>query len=485
MINAAIALQIVSRLKIFSQTTSRMEPWRVNNEQQEILRALCRHRRVITLKARQIGSTSIHAAYVALVAFTHPNTPIAVLNYSFAESKSILRRIKDFLVQLGVRFRTENATELQLQNGSTINAITAVSAIDGESKAGRGRSYRIIYSSETAYYRDSTAVFASITAALTGDGQVIMESTATPGGGTFRHTWNADAGYRKLFFGIEAHAAYRRSAAAIPDAVWVALQAKYGFTDRGAAAWWFAKLHGDFGGDERRALREYPILADHSWTSADGRWVPVDPPVRMYTRDALHRECKIYTAPTPGHYYIASIDTALGAGGDDSVIVVYDCTTDEIVASYCYNGSPIDEVVRVAAGLHTRYGIKIFYIENNGIGTATVLLGRRAGLPVQEIVTNSSNRGVGMLWARRAIGDGLAADESLLENCRNCTVHTSSSGDRFDGRKDFLMALAMIGMNESAWRIEAAKPPPKVYEPGAFRADDLVHRAIKNNRRGI
>jgi len=483
MINPRTALQIISRLKIFSQTTSRMEPWRVNAEQREILRALCGHKRVITLKARQIGSTTLHSAYVALVAFTHPNTPIAVLNYSFAESKSILRRIKDLLLQLGVRFSTENATELQLANGSTITAITAVSAIDGESKAGRGRSFRIIYSSETAYYRDSHAVFASLTAALTADGQVILESTATPGGGVFRRTWSDDPGYKKLFFGIESHAAYRRAPTDIPDAVWAGLQSSYGFTDRGAAAWWFAKLHGDFGGDENRALREYPILADHSWTAADGRWVPVDPAVRIYTRDALHRECKIYTAPVSGHYYIAAIDTALGAGGDDSVIAVYDCTAGEIVASYCYNGSPIDEVVRVAAGLHTRYGIKIFYVENNGIGTATVLLARRAGLPVHEFATNSSNRGVGMLWARRAIADGLAADESLLENCRNCTVHTSSGGDRFDGRKDFLMALAMIGAHEPAWRVEATKPPPKVYAPDDFRADALINRAIRANRR--
>jgi len=41
----------------------------------------------------------------------------------------------------------------------------------------------------------------------------------------------------------------------------------------------------------------------------------------------------------------------------------------------------------------------------------------------------------------------------------------------------------MIGANEPAWRVEAAKPPPKVYAPDDFRADDFINRAVRANRR--
>lgn len=483
MISYKHALALASRMRILDQHTGTLQLWRVNSEQRKILRALCSHRRVITLKARQIGSTLIHSYYIALVAYAHPHTPIAVLNYSYSESKNILKRIKGFLGQLGAQLTADNATELQLSNGSTINAVTAVSAIDGESKAGRGRSYRIIYSSETAYYRDSHAVFASITAALTADGRIFMESTATPGSGVFRSTWQDNSEYHKIFFGIEAHAAYRRDPGDITDAEWAALQTNYGFVDRAAAAWWLRKKNGDFGGDENRALREYPVQPQHSWTSSVGRWIPITPVVRLYTRSTIHPQLKIYDAPLSGHYYVAAIDTALGAGGDDSVIVVYDCTAGSIAASYCYNGSPIDAVVECAARVCQQYNVKILYIEENGIGTATVLLARQRNLPVHAFSTNSANRSLGMMWVRSAIMAGLAADENLLINCESCQVETTGSGDKFSGRKDFLLALAFIGAHEAAWKVEAAKPPPKVYAPGDFRADDFINRAIRSNRR--
>jgi len=310
-----------------------------------------------------------------------------------------------------------------------------------------------------------------------------MESTATPGSGVFRSTWADNREYEKLFFGIEAHAAYRRDPGGITDAEWTALQADYGFVDRRAAAWWAYKKNGDFGGDENRALREYPVKPEHSWTSSAGRWIPITPSVRMYNRSSIHPQLKIYDAPIPHHYYVAAIDTALGAGGDDSVIVVYDCTAGSIAASYCYNGNPIDAVVECAARVCQQYNVKILYIEENGIGTASVLLARQRGLPVHAFSTNSANRSLGMMWTRAAIMGGLAADENLLINCESCQVETTASGDKFSGRKDFLLALAFIGAHEPAWRVEAAKPAPKVYAPDDFRADALINRAVRANRR--
>jgi hypothetical protein len=478
MINFSTALALIKHIKIYSQDTSRVEPWIINSEQERILHALCTQQRNITLKARQIGSTSVHAYYVALAAFANPNTPIAVLNYSHTESKSILKKIKNFLLQLGCTLQTDNATELVLSNGSSITAITAVSAIDGESKAGRGRSYRIIYSSETAYYRDSHSVFASISAALTSDGQLIMESTATPADGVFRHTWES-ADYHHLFFGIEAHAAYQRDPMLLSDTDWNELQSALGFRSRAHASWWHHKMLADLAGDKSRALREYPVLSEHSWLSAGGRWVTVDPPILPFARSLLHPELKIYFDPVPGHYYVASIDTALGAGGDDSVLVVYDTNTNQIAASYCHNGSPIDVVVGLAEAMCKKYAVKTLYIEANGIGTATVLLAQAKNLPVVKITTTAANRAAGMLWAKQQIHAGLAADENLRDNCRSTCVESTLTGDRFSGRKDFLLALAFLGMTHPAWSTARDTPPPKTYAANEFNAGAFLKNARK------
>jgi hypothetical protein len=479
MINYSVAIQLMQRMKILSQVTGQVEYWQPNNEQKIMLKTLCESKRVITLKARQIGATSLHAFYVSLVAFAYPDTPIAVLNFSHAESKNILRRIRAFLLQMGARFATENATELVLQNGSSITAITAVSAIDGESKAGRGRSYKIVYSSETAYYRDSHSVFASISASLTSDGAMYLESTATPADGVFRHTWESPD-YNHLFFGIEAHAAYQRDPMLLSDADWNELQSALGFTSRPHASWWHHKMLADLAGDKARALREYPVLAEHSWLSAGGRWVTLDPPILPYARSLLHPELKIYFDPIPGHYYIASIDTALGAGGDDSVLVVYDTNTHQIAASYCHNGSPIDVVVGLAEAMCRKYAVKTLYIEANGIGTATVLLAQAKNLPVVKITTTAANRAAGMLWAKQQIHAGLAADENLRDNCRSTCVESTLSGDRFSGRKDFLLALAFLGMTHPAWSTARDTPPPKTYAANEFNAGAFLQNARKN-----
>jgi hypothetical protein len=308
-----------------------------------------------------------------------------------------------------------------------------------------------------------------------------MESTATPADGVFRHTWES-RDYHHLFFGVESHAAYQRDPLLLTDADWNELQSTLGFTSRQHASWWHHKMTADLAGDKARALREYPVLPEHSWLSAGGRWISIDPEILPYARSTLHPELKIYLDPVPGHYYIASIDTALGAGGDDSVLVVYDTNANRIAASYCHNGSPIDTVVSLAEAMCVRYGVKTLYIEANGIGTATVILAQAKNLPVAKITTTAANRAAGMLWAKQQIHAGLAADENLRDNCRSTCVESTLSGDRFSGRKDFLLALAFLGMQHAAWEAARDTPPPKVYGENEFNAGKMLQSALRQNR---
>ena len=39
------------------------------------------------------------------------------------------------------------------------------------------------------------------------------------------------------------------------------------------AAWWFHKTRSDLGGDVQRALREFPVIPEHCFAFAEGRWI--------------------------------------------------------------------------------------------------------------------------------------------------------------------------------------------------------------------
>lgn len=491
-LNYEVAEALSSKMKITDQSTGSFVYWKMNTEQKIILKALCEERRVIVVKARQLGATLVHAYYIALQAIARPYNSIGVVNYKFEESKKLLKKIKNFLSQLGIKFKREAAFELELTNGSTIQAITAVSPASGEpgsgqeSKAGRGNTYSILYCSEAAYYKGSESVFASLTAGLTSNSQVFLESTASPGSNMFKNIWDSEnTEYKKIFLSFELHEEYRLNNLLSPEE-FAPLQERLGFTNIEAANWWVNKLRTDLGNDETRMLREYPILSYHPWLAASGRWVSLEPRILPYLCHSKYNKLHIYYQPVEElkQRYVASIDTASGGGGDDSCIVVWDCKEEKIVASYTDNTTPIDVLMTIYKELHNMYKPEYLYIEKNGIGHATVMLARSHNYPVVEYTATNASRYTGFVWARNKIMNGLAADEALRENCLSTQVHSSSSGtDRFSGRKDFLAALSFIGIHEAQWKELANKPIPIVYGPNQFNAQKFIQQAINQNKK--
>lgn len=480
MISFAAAYKLSTRMNIFSQDTGSIVPWVMNNEQVAILKAICGRSRVTTLKARQIGSTTIHCYYIALCAFANPNTPICLLNYKYDESKALIKKVKKFLGQLGASYVVDNATDLQLTNGSTITAVTAMSPADGESKAGRGGTYKLVYASEAAYYSNSTAVFASASATMTKQAQLLLESTATPGSCYFRTVWDDNNEYTKLFFSVESHAGYVRGEQDISDEDWEFAKEHYFFTSRPHAAWWLNKLRSDMGGDEVRMKREYPVTEAHAWSAAQGRWVSVDPPVLSYVAEG---KVKYFTAPHPDHYYILGVDPAGGSGGDDAVIIVYDMTDNKIAAILADNHTTMDSLVDIAGMLSSKYRAQKIYIEKNGIGHGATLMGRMASLPIQEFNTTEETKYRGMLLARRWIEQGGGGDESLLANAQSCRMDLVGTKEKFSGKKDVLMALGFALRYAPEYETIMAQPKPKVYAANEFNASKIIANSMRRRRR--
>jgi hypothetical protein len=294
-----------------------------------------------------------------------------------------------------------------------------------------------------------------------------------------------------LFFGVEEHAAYTSTAVnraaktpadmipELSDDAWSMAQQKYSFTSRPHATWWLYQL-ANSGGDDVRMRREFPVVDAHAWSAAQGRWVSVDPPVLPYLKEG---KVKYFTQPNGDNYYIIGVDPAGGSGGDQAVIIVYDMTKRKIAAMLADNQTTLDSLVNIAGMLQAKYRAQMIYIEKNGIGAGATVLGRLAGLPVEEFNTSESTKYTGMLLARKWIEGGGGADESLLSNAQSCRMDLVGQKEKFSGGKDCLMALGFCLRFAPAYDVIINTPKPKVYAENEFNGAKILANAAKNNRR--
>ena len=473
-ISHSSSVHLSSLVKVTDQTTGSLSGWNLYPKQEEVLNLILNNDRVIVLKIRQCGISTLAMFAVILHAICNPGSATAVVAHNHATSVKLIRDLSQMATSIGLEFVEASQKRLKLTNGSTIDAVTA-GAKSGS--AGRGATYSFIVCSEAAYWPDSGfSAMAAISATLTTNGKILIESTAAAGSNVFSSIWSDDNEYVKCFIGQESHPNYKADPNLIADETWLGLQKEYKFTDRSAAAWW-NKKYLENGSDAPRMLREYPVLEEHAWAAASGRWINIDPTEAHFLPDTEFNKLRYFQPPNKDHTYVASIDTALGAGGDDTVVVVYDTNTNQIAASFCDNNTPIDAVVQMYSLLHKKYNPQYLYIESNGIGAATVILCRNQNYPVQEITTTNASRYQGMLWVRHQILAGMCSDDNLRNNCQSTIVLSSKSGmDRFSGKKDYLLALSFIGLRQAQWAAERDKPKAKVYGPNTFNPASIIRR---------
>jgi len=151
----------------------------------------------IVLKARQLGSSTIIAAYYFWKTLFTPNERTLVLAHTRAAVKNIYRIYKTFYENLPafLQFdtKTSSANEIVFFHGGTIRIDTA------SSQNVRGSTYTNIHCSEAAFWKDiSTAVAAAFQTA-TGNSHIVLETTAN-GVNEFFQMWNdANNGFTKTF----------------------------------------------------------------------------------------------------------------------------------------------------------------------------------------------------------------------------------------------------------------------------------------------
>lgn len=170
--------------------------------------------RILVLKARQLGISTISSAICFCWVFIHKNSNGLVVAHENETSQSIFEKSQTYWEHGPWHniYDTERATVKQLKwnNGSALRIATARNL-----GAGRGRTIQALHTTECAQYVDPQTLMVGLRQTLPKrHGTIeIVESTANGIGDWFHHQWQlaeeGESNYVPLFFPWQKHPEYR------------------------------------------------------------------------------------------------------------------------------------------------------------------------------------------------------------------------------------------------------------------------------------
>ena len=144
----------------------------------------------LTLKARQIGWTTLVAAHQFWLAFFRPDQNIIDLSRTERESVLLLRKSKygfqhmpDWMVERGPDPLVEHQQKMAFSNGSQITSMPSAS------DPARGESASLVVVAEWAFLPNPEEAWASIEPVADVGGRIIGLSTANGSGNFFHELW--------------------------------------------------------------------------------------------------------------------------------------------------------------------------------------------------------------------------------------------------------------------------------------------------------
>ena len=146
----------------------------------------------ISLKARQIGWSTLAAGYAFWLVFFHPDQTVVKLSRTENFAKKLLQmskygynRLPDHMKERGPRCVKQNLLELNFDNGSSIESMAS------RENAARGITASLIIADEWAFFNDPAEAWTAIYPATEVGGQIIGISTANGYGNWFHRFYEA------------------------------------------------------------------------------------------------------------------------------------------------------------------------------------------------------------------------------------------------------------------------------------------------------
>jgi len=324
-------------------------PFKLYDFQKEALADCNDHRFNIILKARQLGISTMTAAYVAWLMLFHRDKNVLVMATKLNVAANLVKKVKFIIKQLPPwlvisNIVIDNRNSFELDNGSQVKA----SSTSGD--AGRSEALTLLVIDEAAIIEGMDELWAGLYPTLSTGGRCIAISTPFGVGNWFHKTYveaeeeKNDFNYIKLpwhkhperdhaWFEKETRNMSRRE---------IAQELECNFNMSGETL-----LH-----PEDLEKLEKQVKEPKYKTGFD-------------------RNFWIWENYESGGQYLLSADVARGDGKDNSVFHVFRIDTMEIVAEY-QGKLPIDDFARLIYDGSKEYGFCMTVVENNSIGLSVL-----------------------------------------------------------------------------------------------------------------
>jgi hypothetical protein len=361
-------VEFISRLRINSKS-GKVIKLLPNDEQTKIIEALETGKDLVLCKPRQIGSTTIIAAYLFWKAYIsdEPFT-VALLSHKLDSVKHILKIFRTFYENLPKflkkPLKEDSASKMVFHNGATILCASA-------SSRGGLRSFTCKYLllSEFAFAEDSDELKATAVAAVNA-GQMIIESTANYFGDPLHieleTAQRGEANYNWLMFPWHQHAEY----SATPKDDFVLTEDEQDLKDRyslslGQLQWRRTQIERT---TPDKFRREYPGCLADAYSQGGDAYLTEDD---LKYVDSINTGTEIWTPiqnAKAEDTYAIGVDVGSGTGRDYSVAIVVSKMTNQPVGIFRSNTiTPTDLALQLYSIAAEYNGAKIL-VENNNVG---------------------------------------------------------------------------------------------------------------------
>lgn len=324
--------------------------------QNEVIQALEDHRFNIVLKSRQLGLSTVSAAYTAWLATFHKDKNIIIIATKLETAQNFLKKVKFILRSMPqwllLPSYEDNKRQVTFSNGSVVTAIPT------SEDAGRSEAVSLLVIDEAAIIKDAEELWAGLYPTLSTGGRAILISTPKGVGNLFHKLWVQAENGQNEFHTIK-----------LPWNV-------HPERDDG----WFYKETKNM--SPRQIAQE--MLCDFA-TSGD-TFLPVDALERlmMATEPPIAKEDSggmwVWKRPIPEHKYILTSDVARGDARDFSTMHIVDIDVREIVAEYMGKVPPeiLANMIKTRA---SEYNNAFVCVEKNTFGYFTNMLLKKDEYP--------------------------------------------------------------------------------------------------------
>ena len=324
--------------------------------QEECINLFLTHRMIICNKSRQLGLSTVSAAYCMWLAIFRRNKNIVILATRLETAKLFLEKIKmmfdslpEWLVMPTIT--TLSVKEMKFSNKSIIKALPCTE------NAARGEAVSLLVVDEAAHIENFDEIWMSLSPTFNTGGDVILISSPKGVGNQFYNIWQkaidkkpgepGSNGFLAINLPWDVHPEH--------DQKWFEEQCSTLLNSPRAIA---QELLFSF------EASGFSFLDTDSlgWLSSN-----IESPLSRYGENL---DMLIWKYPEPGHKYIISGDVARGDAEDYSAMYVIDATCDEIVAEYKGRIQP-DRFAEFLVDVAQKYNNGFIVHEINSAGIVT------------------------------------------------------------------------------------------------------------------